>query len=139
MIWQTSGPPTQPQAGCMPTRWKHTMLGGLQKGLGRTMTSPPQQKYSHLHRLYPLLKPPQVKPRARHQLKHLLRQLTEKINQYCNILNLPGSKNNNNRTATMAAYAKSQWGLDLAEVNFSPQIKTIKKIFLLQNSFITLP
>ena len=28
----------------------------------------------------------------------------EKPNQYCNILNLPGSKNNNNRAATMAAY-----------------------------------
>ena len=39
----------------------------------------------------------------------------EKPNQYCNILNLPGSKNNN-RAATMAAYAKSQWELDLTEV-----------------------
>ena len=50
-------------------------------------------------------------------------------NQYYNILNLPGSKNNNNRVATMAAYAKSQWGLDLTEVSFPPlpQIKTIKK------------
>ena len=63
----------------------------------------------------------------------------EKPNQYCNILNLPGSKNNNNRAATMAAYAKSQWGLDLTEVSLPlPQIKTIKKIFLLQNLFITL-
>ena len=63
----------------------------------------------------------------------------EKPNQYCNILNLPGSKNNNNRAATMAEYAKSQWGLDLTEVSSPPpQIKTIKKIFLLQNLFITL-
>ena len=47
----------------------------------------------------------------------------EKPNQYCNILNLPGSKNNNNRAATMAAYAKSQWGLDLTEVSFPPPNK----------------
>ena len=44
----------------------------------------------------------------------------EKPNQYCNILNLPGSKNNNNKAATMAAYAKSQWGLDLTEVSLPP-------------------
>ena len=44
----------------------------------------------------------------------------EKPNQYCNILNFSGSKNNNNRAATMAAYAKSQWGLDLTEVSFPP-------------------
>ena len=62
----------------------------------------------------------------------------EKPNQYCNILNLPGSKNNNNRTATMAVYAKSQWGLDLTELSFSPSNKNNKKIFLLQNLFITL-
>ena len=48
----------------------------------------------------------------------------EKPNQYCNILNLPSSKNNNNRAATMAANAKSQWGLDLPEVSFlSPPTK----------------
>ena len=51
----------------------------------------------------------------------------EKPNQYCNILNLPGSKNNNNKAATMAAYAKSQWGLDLIEVSLPSQIKTIRK------------
>ena len=51
----------------------------------------------------------------------------EKPNQYCNILNLPGSKNNNNRTATMAASAKSQWGLDLTEVTFPPSNKSNKK------------
>ena len=62
----------------------------------------------------------------------------KKPNLYYNILNLPGSKNNNNQAATMAAYAKSQWGLDLTEVSFPPQIKTIKTIFLLQNLFITL-
>ena len=61
----------------------------------------------------------------------------EKPNQYCNILNLPGSKNNNNRAATMAAYAKSQLGLDLTEVSPPPN-KNNKKIFLLQNLFITL-
>ena len=47
----------------------------------------------------------------------------EKPNQYCNILNLPGSKNNNNRAITMAAYAKSQWGLDLTEVSLPPPPK----------------
>ena len=63
----------------------------------------------------------------------------EKPNQYCNILNLPGSKNNNNRAATMAAYAKSPWGLDLTEVSSPPTIKTItQKIFPLQKLFITL-
>ena len=51
----------------------------------------------------------------------------EKPNQYCNILNLPGSNNNNNKAATMAAYAKSQWGLDLIEVSLPSQIKTIRK------------
>ena len=59
----------------------------------------------------------------------------EKPNQYCNILNLPCSKNNN-RAATMAANAKSQWGLDLTEV--PPPNKNNKKIFLLQNLSITL-
>ena len=44
----------------------------------------------------------------------------EKPNQYCNILNLPGSKDNNNRAATMVAHAKSQWGLDLTEVSPPP-------------------
>ena len=43
----------------------------------------------------------------------------EKPNQYCNIIYLPGSKNNN-RAATMAAHAKSQWGLDLTEVSSAP-------------------
>ena len=40
----------------------------------------------------------------------------EKPNHYCNILNLPGSKNNNLKASTVAAYAKSNFGLDLAEV-----------------------
>ena len=64
----------------------------------------------------------------------------EKPNQYCNILNLPGSKNNNNRAATMAANAKSQWGLDLIEVSFPPppNKNSNTKIFLLQKLFITL-
>ena len=63
----------------------------------------------------------------------------EKPNQYCNILNLPGSKNNN-RAATMTAYAKFQWGLDLTEVSLPPPPpnKNNKNIFLLQNLFITL-
>ena len=60
----------------------------------------------------------------------------EKPNQYSNILNLPGSKNNNNRAATMAAYAKSQWGLDLREVSLSPKIKTIKKCFFFKISLL---
>ena len=61
----------------------------------------------------------------------------EKPSQYRNILNLPGSKNNNNRAATMAAHAKSQWGLDLTEVSFpSPQIKTIKKYFFFKISLL---
>ena len=58
----------------------------------------------------------------------------EKPNQYCNILSLPGSKNSNNRAATMAAHAKSQWGLDLTEVSSPPPPppnKNNKKIFLL--------
>ena len=42
----------------------------------------------------------------------------EKANQFCNIMNLPGSKNNNNKDSTLAAYAKSQFGLDLTEVSF---------------------
>ena len=41
----------------------------------------------------------------------------EKPNQFCNILNLAGSKNNN-KASTLAAYAKSQFGLDLTEVTF---------------------
>ena len=36
----------------------------------------------------------------------------EKANQFCNIMNLPVSKNNNNKASTLAAYAKSQFGLD---------------------------
>ena len=39
----------------------------------------------------------------------------EKPNHYCNILNLPGSKNNNLKASTVAAYAKSNFGLDLTE------------------------
>ena len=42
----------------------------------------------------------------------------EKPNQFCNILNLAGSKNNTNKASTLAAYAKSQFGLDLTEVSF---------------------
>ena len=62
----------------------------------------------------------------------------EKPNQYCNILNLPDSKNSNNRAATMAAYTKSQWGLDLTEVSspHPPQIKTIKKYFFFKISLL---
>ena len=41
----------------------------------------------------------------------------EKPNHYCNILNLPGSKNNNLKASTVAAYAKSNFGLDLTEVS----------------------
>ena len=40
----------------------------------------------------------------------------EKANQFFNIMNLPGSKNN--KASTLAAYAKSQFGLDLTEVSF---------------------
>ena len=40
----------------------------------------------------------------------------EKSNQFRNILNLAGSKNN--KASILAAYAKSQFGLDLTEVNF---------------------
>ena len=43
---------------------------------------------------------------------------SEKANQFCNILNLPGSKNNNNKASTLAAFAKSQFGLDMTEVSF---------------------
>ena len=41
----------------------------------------------------------------------------EKANQFCNIMDLPGSKNNN-KASTLAAFAKSQFGLDLTEVSF---------------------
>ena len=41
----------------------------------------------------------------------------EKPNHYCSILNLPGSKNNNLKASTVAAYAKSNFGLDLTEVS----------------------
>ena len=40
----------------------------------------------------------------------------EKPNHYCSILNLPRSKNNNLKASTVAAYAKSNFGLDLTEV-----------------------
>ena len=42
----------------------------------------------------------------------------EKANQFCNIMNLPGSKNNNNKASTLAAFAISQFGLDLTKVSF---------------------
>ena len=38
----------------------------------------------------------------------------EKANQYCNILNLIGPKNNNQKASTVAAYAKSQWSYFVA-------------------------
>ena len=41
----------------------------------------------------------------------------EKPNHYCNILNLPRSKNNNLKASTVAAYAKSNFGLYLTEVS----------------------
>ena len=41
----------------------------------------------------------------------------EKTNQFCNIMNLPGSKNNN-MASTLAAHAKSQFGLDLTVVSY---------------------
>ena len=41
----------------------------------------------------------------------------EKPNHYCNILHLPRSKNNNLKASTVAAYAKSNFGLDLTEVS----------------------
>ena len=55
----------------------------------------------------------------------------EKPNHYCNILNLPGSKNNNLKASTVAAYAKSNFGLDLTEV--SQKIMNNPQLFLLQN------
>ena len=42
----------------------------------------------------------------------------DKANQFCNIINLPGSKNNNTKASTLATYAKSQFSLDLIEVSF---------------------
>ena len=41
----------------------------------------------------------------------------QKPNHYCNILNLPRSKYNNLKASTVAAYAKSNFGLDLTEVS----------------------
>ena len=63
----------------------------------------------------------------------------EKGNQFCIIMNLPGSKNNNNKVSTLAAHAKSQFGLDLTEVSFlvppPPQKKTINTFFFKTSSF----
>ena len=61
----------------------------------------------------------------------------EKANQFCNILNLPGSKNNNNKVSTLAANAKSQFGLDLTEVSFLVPPNKYNKYFFIQNLFIT--
>ena len=55
----------------------------------------------------------------------------EKSNHYCNILNLPRSKNNNLKASTIAAYAKSNFGLDLTEV--SQKKMNNPQLFLLQN------
>ena len=56
----------------------------------------------------------------------------EKANQYCNIMNLPGSKINNAKAPTVAAYAKSYYGLDLTEVSFllPPPNKNNKTIII---------
>ena len=61
----------------------------------------------------------------------------EKANQFCNIMTLPGSKNNNNKASTLAAYAKSQFGLDFTEVSFLVPPNKNNKYFFLQNLFIT--
>ena len=60
----------------------------------------------------------------------------EKPNHYCNILNLPGSKNNNLKASTVAAYAKSNFGLDLTEV--SQKKMNNPQLFLLQNFYYIL-
>ena len=119
MIWQISGLPTQPQAGCMPTRWRHTMLGGLQKGLGRTIDKSPKAEVQSFAQALSSSEASSSKSKGKASAKAPPKATNkqEKPNQYCNILNLPGSKNNNNKAATMAAYAKSQWGLDLTEVS----------------------
>ena len=60
----------------------------------------------------------------------------EKSNQFCNILNLAGSKNNN-KASTLVADAKSQFGPDLTEVSFLIPPNKYNKYFFLQNLFIT--
>ena len=42
----------------------------------------------------------------------------EKANQFCNILNLPGSITKKIKASTLVAHAKFQFGLDLTEVSF---------------------
>ena len=62
---------------------------------------------------------------------------SEKPNHYCNILNLAGSKNNNLKASTLAAYAKSNFGLDLTEVRQKkPQI--IHNYFFFQSFYYIL-
>ena len=116
------------------------MLGGLQRGLEMTMTRPPKAKIQSFAQVLSPSEASSSKTKGKASAKAPAKATDkpEKPNQYCNMLNLPGSKNNNNKAATMAAYAKSQWGLDLTEVP-PPPIKTItQKIFLLQKLFITL-
>ena len=60
----------------------------------------------------------------------------EKPNQFCNILNLAGSKNNNKKASTLAANTKSQFGLDLTEVSFLVSPNKNNNFFF-PNLFIT--
>ena len=60
----------------------------------------------------------------------------EKANQFCNILNLPDSKNNNNKALMLAANAKSQFGLDLTEVSFLVPPNKNNKYFFFKTSLL---
>ena len=51
--------------------------------------------------------------------------------------NLAGPKNNNNKASTLAAHAKSQFGLDLTEVSFLVPLNKYNEYYFLQNLFIT--
>ena len=60
----------------------------------------------------------------------------EKPNQFCNILNLAGPKNNNHKVSTLAACTKSQFGLDLTEVSFFVSPNKNNKFFFFKTSLL---
>ena len=113
MILQTSGLLTHLQPGCMPTRAHHVRRSA--ERLGKDYDKSPKAEVQSFAQALPSSEASSSKAKAKAPTKATDRP--EKANQYCNILNLPGSKNNNKKAATMAAYAKSQWGLDVTEVS----------------------
>ena len=102
------------------------------KGLGRTLIRPQRQKQKRLLRLCLQESPPLQPSPGAGKTPSKATDKPEKANQYYNIMNLPGSKNNNAKASTVAAYAKSQYGFDLTEVSFllSPPNKNNKTIII---------